>query len=187
MAGAGYAAEGAYRRTGGQRKRRTAEEGLRQSQRLFLTWLIEKPELFDKIQGILDENDFVEPLYHQAAKYLFEGWRRDRAVNPAGVIGHFESKEEQSEVASLFHATLPDQGLLPGQGAALGEDTLPGHTPMTEYDKRSWEKAVNETVKRIKKQSLDEQGRRAAETGDREAFARIIQEQAKLQNFSISI
>ena len=44
--------------TGGKQKGR--EDGMKQSQKLLLTWLIEEPILFDKIKGIIAPNDFTE-------------------------------------------------------------------------------------------------------------------------------
>lgn len=147
------------------RKKNTAEEGMKQSQRLFLTWLIQKPELFARVEGLVDEKDIVEPLYHQVAQMLFDEYRQTGQVNPAKIINQFASKEEQAEVAGIFHATLAEQDM----------------------ELRAQEKAFNETLKRIKKMSLEEATKRATESGDMKEFARIIQEQAKWQNMHISI
>lgn len=147
------------------RKKNSGEEGMKQSQRLFLTWLTQMPELFGRIQGLVDENDILEPLYHQVAQMLFEEYRLTGRVNPARVINQFESKEEQTEVASLFHTTLAEKDM----------------------DKKAQEKAFNETVKRIKKKSLEEAARKATEAGDMKEFGRVIQEQAKWQNLYIRL
>lgn len=146
-------------------KKNTGEEGFKQSQRLFLTWLTQMPEIFSRIQGLVDENDILEPLYHQVASMLFEEYRLTGRVNPARVINQFESKEEQTEVASLFHTTLAEK----------------------EMDKKAQEKAFNETVKRIKKRSLEEAAKKATESGDMKEFSRVIQEQAKWQNMYIRL
>ena len=55
------------------RRRPEREDGIRRSQRLLLTWLIEDPALFDKIRGVITADDFVEELYHQVAVMVFEG------------------------------------------------------------------------------------------------------------------
>ena len=68
------AGAGGQRRTG---KKPDREDGIRQSQRLLLTWLIENPELFDKIQGVITADDFVEELYHQVAVQVFEGHEKE--------------------------------------------------------------------------------------------------------------
>ena len=53
-------------------KRREKEEGIRSSERLLLTWLIEEPRLFDVIHGIIGPEDFVKPLFRAAAEAVFE-------------------------------------------------------------------------------------------------------------------
>lgn len=84
------------------------EDGIRRSQRLLLTWLIEKPELFDKVKGIITADDFVEDLYHQVAKMVFEGHEAGN-VNPAGILSRFINDEDQyKEVAALFNASLKE-------------------------------------------------------------------------------
>ena len=47
------------------------EDGMKQSQKLLLTWLIEDTRLFDSIKGWITEEDFTEPLYRKAAQELF--------------------------------------------------------------------------------------------------------------------
>ena len=56
-----------------QKQKKEKEDGIRRSQRLLLTWLIEDESLFDKIEGIITAEDFIEPLYHQVAELVFEG------------------------------------------------------------------------------------------------------------------
>ena len=90
------------------RKKAGTEDGIRRSQRLLLTWLIENPELFDKINGIITADDFVEDLYHQVAAMVFEGHEAGN-VNPAGILSRFINDEDQyKEVAALFNASLKE-------------------------------------------------------------------------------
>lgn len=74
--------QAAIKKTGRKQER---EDGIRRSQRLLLTWLIENPALFDKIKGIITADDFVEDLYHQVAVMVFEGHEAGN-VNPAGIL-----------------------------------------------------------------------------------------------------
>ena len=46
--------QAAIKKTGRKQER---EDGIRRSQRLLLTWLIENPALFDKIKGIITADD----------------------------------------------------------------------------------------------------------------------------------
>ena len=58
----------------GVREKKKKEDGMRQSQKLMLTWLIEEPELFSKISPFLGPEDFTEDLYRQTAndKNIYE-------------------------------------------------------------------------------------------------------------------
>lgn len=51
------------------------EDGMKQSQKLLLTWLIEDNSLFDRIKGRISADDFTEELYHKVAKEVFHSTR----------------------------------------------------------------------------------------------------------------
>ena len=152
------AGAGGQRRTG---KKPDREDGIRQSQRLLLTWLIENPELFDKIQGVITADDFVEELYHQVAVQVFEGHEKGN-LNPAAILNYYINDEDQyRQVAALFNASLGD---------SLGNEEQ--------------KKAFAETVYKVKKTSLDVAGRNA---GNIEELQRIIREQANLKKLHITL
>lgn len=143
------------------RKKKEKDGGIRRSQRLLLTWLIERPELFDKIEGIVGAEDFKEPLYHQVAEMVFEG-KKQGNLNPAGILNHFINDEEQyKEVAALFNANLNES-----------------------LSNEEQQKAFSETVLRVRKNSLDEASRNATDIGE---LQRIIREQAALKTIQITI
>ena len=81
------------------KKKKDREDGRNQSQRLLLTWLIENPFLFDKIEGIITPDDFIEDLYHQVAKMVFDGHAAGN-LNPAEILNHFINDEEQKKAFS---------------------------------------------------------------------------------------
>lgn len=144
-----------------QDRKKEKEDGPRKSQRLLLTWLIEEPGLFDKIEGVITPDDFKEELYHKVALMVFEGHRAGE-VNPAGILNHFINDEEQYKtVAALFHASL-------------------GETLSNEERK----KAFSETVRKVKKNSLDEASRNATDIGQ---LQEIIKAQSALKTLNISI
>ncbi|MCR4779215.1 MAG: DNA primase [Lachnospiraceae bacterium] len=156
---------GEDRSTGGYKKKKTGEEGIKESQRLLLTWLLDVPGLFDSINGIIDENDFVTPLYHTVAASVFEEYRNTGKVSPARIVSLFESKEEQAEAALLFNTTLSGE----------------------KQSKEELELSITETVKKVKKNSLDYESKKASEEGNMSAFSDIIKEQAKIQNIKIRL
>lgn len=142
-------------------RKKEKENGARQSQRLLLTWLIEDPKLFDKIEGIITPDDFREDLYHQVAQMVFDGHARGD-VNPAGILNHFINDEEQyKEVAALFNASLKES-----------------------LNNEEQKKAFSETVIKVRKHSLDEASRNAS---DIETLQKIIQAQSALKTLHISL
>lgn len=155
---------GAGSEAGRERKkkgRNEKEEGGRRSQRLLLTWLIERPALFAKIKGVITAQDFVEPLYHQVAEMVF-AQQEAGEIKPAGILNHFiNDEEEYREVAALFNASLKES-----------------------LNNEEQKKAFSETVRKVKKNSLDWAGR---QTRDIQEFQRIVREQAALGNLYISL
>jgi DNA primase len=151
------------RNTEGAKGKKVPEDGMKQSQKILLTWLIEDTKIFDKIQGIITPSDFTEELYKQVAEMLFLQYKTEHVVTPAKIINRFESKEEQNEAASLF--------------------TMAMRGEMSELELK---KALEETVKRIKKNSLDLQSKKAIENNDIQQLQSIIQEQTDLQKLHIS-
>ncbi len=142
-------------------RKKEKDDGNLRAQRLLLTWLIERPELYDRIQGILTAEDFVEPLYHRAAELVFAGYQQNK-VNPAEILNHFINDEEQyREVAALFHARL--------------EDSL---------NNEEQKKAFSDIVYRVKKNSLDHASQKATDISE---LQRIIQEQAALKMLSVAM
>ncbi len=143
------------------KKRAEKENSVLTAQKLFLTWLIEDPSLYDKIKDYIDEDDFEDPLYHKTATLVFEELKVTGQVTPARILNQFEDVEEQKTAASLFNTKLK-----------------------TDDDPAIREKALNETVKRIKKNSLELKSRSVREISD---LQKIIQEKAKLQKLYISL
>lgn len=142
-------------------KKPDKEDGIRRSQRLLLTWLIENPELFDKIKGIITADDFVEDLYHQVAQMVFEG-QASGNLNPAAILSHFINDEDQyKEVAALFNASLKES-----------------------LNNEEQKKAFSETVMKVRKNSLDAASRNAK---DITQLQEIIKQQAALKKLRISL
>ena len=150
--------QAAIKKTG---RKQEQEDGIRRSQRLLLTWLIENPALFDKIKGIITADDFVEDLYHQVAVMVFEGHEAGN-VNPAGILSRFINDEDQyKEVAALFNASLKES-----------------------LNNEEQKKAFAETVMKVRKNSLDTASRNAKDIAQ---LQEIIKQQAALKQLHISL
>lgn len=89
----------------GIRKKNTAEEGIRRSQRLLLTWLTDMPSLYPKIKKFITPKDFTEELYRRVAEKLFDQLEQ-KTMDPAGIIGMFEEEEEQRMAAEVFSTNI---------------------------------------------------------------------------------
>lgn len=142
------------------------EDGRKQSQKLFLTWLIEDTRLFQKIRTLITPEDFTEELYHRVATELFAQYEADGSVNPAKIISGFPDTEEQREVAELFHATI--------------------HRVESKSD---MEKALRETILRIKSNSIEYRSKHLEPT-DMAGLMKVVEEKKalqQLQNLHISI
>ncbi len=155
VVGAGEAKES---RSDTGRFRKGSEDGISKSQKLMLTWLIEDLSLFDKVKGIVGPEDFTEGIYTEVARLVFNEYETVQEVKPAKIINCFTSKEEQSEVAALFSAGI--------QG---------------EMDEAGMQKALYDTVFRLKENSLDKQSMKAIEDNDTALLQKIIMQKAELK------
>lgn len=89
----------------GIHKKTTPEENSKKTQRLLLTWLVEEPQLYKRIERFIGPEDFTEELYVRVAERLFAGLEKGE-LNAASIISLFPDEEEQREVASLFNTRL---------------------------------------------------------------------------------
>lgn len=133
------------------------EDGMKQSQKLLLTWLVNDTGLFENIKGLIKADDFTEELYHRVAEELFGQYERDKSVNPARIVSMFPEEEEQKEVAALFNARI--------------------HEVETKND---MDKALKETILRIKQNSIDYRTRNADPT-DMNALMQIVEDKRALE------
>lgn len=142
-------------------KQKEKDDGNKKAQRLLLTWLAEEPAVYSKIRELIQPEDFTEDLYHRIAELLYAQLSQG-AVSPGEILNHFINDEnEYREAARVFHT-------------GLDED-------MT-AEERS--RAFAETVRRVKKSSLDAASRRVQDVGQ---LQEIIKAQNSLKNLHISL
>ena len=164
MIGSSYNTGEKPRKTGPGAKGK--EDGIIKSQKLLLSWLIEDNSLFHKIKDIIGPEDFTEGICKDVAVLVFDQFVKENQVIPAKIINHFESKEEQSEVAALFSASIKG-----------------------EMDKSDLSKALSDTLLRLKEYSLDKQSEKAIEVNDTALLQQIILKKAQLNkhNFNLKL
>ena len=112
--------------------RASKEDGNLQSQKILLTWLIENEKIFAQIKKHITPSDFTKDLYRSVAELLYEQYEEGNLI-PAKVMNHFTDEEEHREVAALFNTRI--QRL---------------------ETKAEQEKALKETIIRVKTHSVDE-------------------------------
>ena len=139
----------------------SGEDGIAQSQGIFLTWLSNHPELFEKTKEVISVEDFVDEPYHQVAEMMYEQFYKEGAVQPAVIISRFQSKEEQSLVAGLFNKEIKE---------------------LTRDEEQK--KAVNEVIRSIKRYSLDHRSRHVTDMGE---LQHLIEEKKRLQTLQIML
>lgn len=152
---AGLTRESRPLKTGISEKKKK-EDGMKQSQKLMLTWLIEEPQLFAQISPYLGPEDFTEELYRQAAELVFSQYQEGR-LNPAGIVSMFTEEEQQREIAALFNARLKEI--------------------VTPAEK---EKALWETVIRLKENSINYRSKHL-QPSDMEGLQKLIADKKGLQ------
>ena len=158
----GYSGEeAALRQPPPSKKTVKKEDGILTSQKLLLTWLAEDTSLFKKIIPYIGPDNFDEPIYHKVGGILFDDYKKHGTVMPAKIINLFEDKEEQAKVAEIFNTTIRED-----------EDAL------------IHEKAVNDTVRRILRHSIDTRSRQVK---DMKELQEIIRQKAALQQLHISL
>lgn len=113
------------------RSKKMLDDGVKQAQKMLLTWLIEDTAIYEKIKQIISQEDFIEPLYNTVANMLFEQLKEGN-INPAKILNNFTDEDEHRRAAELFNTSLREE--------------------MSHEEK---EKALNDMVVMVKKNSID--------------------------------
>ena len=140
--------------------RKKKEDGIRQAEKILLTWMIEDGDIYDKVSECIQPDDFIDPLFKDVASKVYEQYETG-SVNPAAIIGSYSDGDMHSEIAAMFSAELSES-----------------------LSKSEREKTLNDTVLRVKKSSLDYKLEHAA---DAKTMQDIIGRQMKLNNIHISL
>ena len=121
-------------------KERSKEDGNIQSQKILLTWLIENEKIFAQIKKYITPNDFTKELYRTVANLLYEQYETGTII-PAKVMNYFTDEEEHREVASLFNTRIQKLETRSEQEKALKETIIRVKTNSVEETSRNWDAA----------------------------------------------
>lgn len=137
------------------------EEKKKQPQKLLLTWMVNEPQLFEKLEGIIGPDDFYEQIYHGVALLLFKQYEEEKSVIPGKILNQYTDLDDQKKIAELFNTTL--------KISPSPEDR---------------DKALNDIVRRVKEDSIEQQ---MNATNDILKWQDLIKEKANLAKLHISL
>jgi DNA primase len=137
------------------------EDGVLKCQRLLLTWLTEDPGLFERTADYIGPDDFTDPLYHEIAVKVYRQ-HAEGNINPAAIMNaYMDDAETEKKAAAVFNTALKEE---------------------LEPDEK--DKAIQDSIRKIRTESLNKQGREAT---DLPTLQRIIREKAALKTERIQI
>lgn len=142
-------------RTSGDREKEKEDRHLK-SQKILLTWMLEGEDIFRQIKKYISLSDFTEDLLRTVAEKLYQQYE-EGDVNPARIINFFTDEEEHRRVAELFNTKIRELPTVKEQ-----------------------EKALRETILRVKENSIEEAARKLAPT-DIAGLQRLMEEKRALQ------
>ena len=143
-----------------QTAKKKRDSGVRQAEKILLTWMIDDGEIFKKVKEYIEPSDFIDPLLRDVADKLYSQFD-EGYVNPASIINTYATDEEHNEVAALFSADLND-----------------------DLNKNDRENALNDTVIKVKSNSLEHA---LNNTSDGHQMQELLMQQMKLKNIYIHI
>lgn len=108
------------------------DAGIAGSEKLLITWMSGNANIFNQVKRYISPEDFTGDLYRTVAKLMYRQYEEGE-VSPAKIIDHFDTEEEHREVASAFNTKI--------RGIETRDEA---------------EKALKETVIRVKNHSVEE-------------------------------
>lgn len=140
-----------------QNRDKQKEDGTLKSQKILLTWMIDDDKLFRVVKKYIEPGDFSTELYRTVAQLLYEQQEAGE-MNPAKIMNHFTEEEEHREVASLFNTKIQEL-----------------------TTKEEQEKALQETILRVKSQSI-ERATKELDPTDMAGLQKLMADKKNLDN-----
>lgn len=139
------------------------EEGVRKSERLFISMLTDFKEAYSSIKDLISPEDFSTPISKEIVSLLFSQLEKGEP-NPAILISRYELEKQQEEVAGLF-----------------------GENSYVDRESEDFKKVFIETLAKVKKSSLERKMSEVAENGDMMRLLEIVEEQKKISEMKITL
>ena len=135
---------------------KTADEGILKTNRLLLSLIADKPELYQRIKNIISDEDFVLRIYNDVARRMFAQIEMGKKPNPAEMVSRYEYGEDQNMVAEIFEEKFE-----------------------TEIDENEMERAFKEIVIKVRRAGLERE-LLALDSSDMKHFMEITKKQSAL-------
>lgn len=136
------------------------ESGVRQAEKILLTWMIDSKEIFQKVSVYIKPSDFIDSLLEDVAAKLYKQYEEGQ-VNPAAIINTYETEEEHNEVAALFSEDLNEN--------------------LNHFER---EKTLNDIVMKVKKNSIEYA---LSHTNDAKVLQELMNQQIHISNIHITL
>ena len=133
----------------------TAQSAL-MPQRVLLTLMADRPQLFGVVKKWVDISDFEPGIYRETASYIWSRLEEGLEINAAGLIDSAEDENRRTETAAILNEKLPEQ------------------------DSGDWERAVKEILYKVRESG---NARRLSELtpDDPEYLTRPIEDKNRLE------
>ena len=142
------------------RVKKKRESGVRQAEKILLTWMIDNKEIFQKVNVYIKPSDFIDSLLEDVAAKLYKQYEEGQ-VNPAAIINTYETEEEHNEVAALFSEELNEN--------------------LNHFER---EKTLNDIVVKVKKNSIEYA---LNHTEDVKVLQELMNQQIHISNIHITL
>ncbi len=140
------------------------DTGLLKSERILLTGICERPEIYQSIKGLVEPEDFSDDLYKELAYAIFEGCEKGN-LKTAALIDKYSSDEDtRKRVAAILNAK-------PFMAKELSESE-----DSEDDEDGSMHKSTEDALKRIRLNALEKKMEKAVESGDAALLQRLIEE-----------
>jgi len=144
------------------KRRKKPEDAILKPQKLLITWMCSDEKMFRNIVKYVTAEEFTDPLCKKVVELLIEQHKHGR-LNPAALFQYFTDNEEQKKVAAMFDDIVP-----------------------TLNSKEEEEKAIQETIRRVKQNSIAWQLEHM-DSKDASELQNIVKKRREIERLHISL
>lgn len=142
-------------------KKTKSQDGTKVLEQVILTWMGEEKSVIESVKRYIEPEDFTHPICQKIATLIWG--EKEELINPGKILNAFiESEEEYTEAASAFNAKVKNS-----EGELV---------PISELSKEEKKKVFSDTIRRIRKASLEKKASKVTNINELQAIAQQIKE-----------